>query len=415
MRAEIVAVGTELLLGQIANTNAAWLSERFAEIGVDVLRHQVVGDNEERIGEAIATAASRSDVVVVMGGLGPTQDDITRPVLARVAGAELVRHPEIERELRDRFRVRGREMPEANLAQADVPEGARYITPERGTAPGLIVEVGTTRVYALPGVPAEMREMAEGVVLPELAERGGPAALVSHTLRCYGLAESRIAELLEDQFRGSSNPTVAYLAGGGEVHVRLTAKAGSRPEAESLLEPFERTARERLGDHVYGVDDESLESVMGRLLLERGATLACAESLTGGGLGERITAVPGASAYFLGSAVTYSLEAKRSVLGVSDATLQGPGPVSPECAAEMAAGARRVFGADIAAALTGVAGPDAHGGAEAGQVWIALDAEARSHQHGFRWPFDRELVRRFSELAALDLVRRHLLGLSLPG
>jgi nicotinamide-nucleotide amidase len=415
VRAEIVAVGTELLLGQIANTNAAWLSERLAEIGVDVLRHQVVGDNEERIGEAIATAASRSDVVVVMGGLGPTQDDITRPVLARVAGAELVRHPEIERELRDRFAIRGREMPEANLAQAEVPEGARYITPERGTAPGLIVEVGTTRVYALPGVPAEMREMAEGVVLPELAERSGPAALVSRTLRCYGLAESRIAELLEDLFHGSSNPTVAYLAGGGEVHVRLTAKAETRPKAEALLESLEREVRERLGDHAYGIDGDPLEAVVGRVLLERGMTLACAESLTGGGLGERITAVPGASAYFLGSAVTYSLEAKRSVLGVSDATLRGPGPVSPECAAEMAAGARRVFGADIAAALTGVAGPDAHGGAEAGQVWIALDAEGRSHQHGFRWPFDRELVRRFSELAALDVVRRHLLGLPLPG
>ena len=415
MRAEIVAVGTELLLGQIANTNAAWLSERFAEIGVDVLRHQVVGDNEERIEEAIATAVARSDVVVVMGGLGPTQDDITRPVLARIARAELVRHPEIERELRERFRVRGREMPESNLAQADVPEGARTITPERGTAPGLIVEIGATRVYALPGVPAEMREMAEGVVLPELAERGGPAALVSRTLRCYGLAESRIAELLEDQFRGSSNPTVAYLAGGGEVHVRLTAKAGSRPEAESLLEPFERDARERLGDHVYGIDEETLESVVGRLLEERGLTLACAESLTGGGLGERLTAVPGASAYFLGSAVTYSSDAKRSILGVSEATLRGPGPVSPDCAAEMAAGARRAFGADVAVSLTGVAGPDAHGGAEAGQVWIGLDAHDRSHQHGFRWPFDRELVRRFSEMSALDLVRRHVLGLPLPG
>jgi nicotinamide-nucleotide amidase len=415
VRAEIVAVGTELLLGQIANTNAAWLSERLAEIGVDVLRHQVVGDNADRIEEAIATAVSRSDVVVVMGGLGPTQDDITRPALARVAGAELVRRPEIERELRERFRIRGREMSEGNLAQADVPEGARFITPERGTAPGLIVDIGTTRVYALPGVPAEMREMAEGVVLPELAERGGPAALVSRTLRCYGLAESRIAELLEDLFHGSPNPTVAYLAGGGEVHVRLSAKAGSRSEAESLLEPLERAVRERLGDHVYGIDDESLEAVVGRLLLERGLTLACAESLTGGGLGERITAVPGASAYFRGSAVTYSLEAKRSILGVSDATLDGPGPVSPECAAEMAAGARRVFGADIAVALTGVAGPDAHGGAEAGQVWIGLDAVDRSHQHGFRWPFDRELVRRSSELSALDLVRRHLLGLPLPG
>ncbi len=414
MRAEVVAVGTELLLGQIANTNAAWISERLAEIGVDVLRHQVVGDNAERIEEAIATAVSRSDVVIVMGGLGPTQDDITRPALARVAGVDLIRHPEIERELSERFEIRRREMPESNLAQADVPEGGRYIKPERGTAPGLVLDVGSTRVYALPGVPAEMHEMAEGVVLPELAELAGPAALVSRTLRCYGLAESRVAELLDDLFHGSSNPTVAYLAGGGEVRVRLTAKAGARSDAESLLEPLEREARERLGDHVYGIDDDTLESVVGRLMTERGRTFACAESLTGGGLGERITAVPGASAYFLGSAVTYSLEAKRSILGVSDATLDGPGPVSPECAAEMASGARRVFGADVAVALTGVAGPDAHGGAEAGQVWIALDAPDRNHQHGFRWPFDRELVRRFTEMAALDLVRRHLLGLRLP-
>ena len=414
MRAEIVAVGTELLLGQIANTNAAWLSERLAEIGVDVLRHQVVGDNAERIESAIATATSRSDVVVVMGGLGPTQDDITRPALARVAGVELIRRPEIEQELRERFRIRGREMPESNLVQADVPEGARTITPQRGTAPGLIIDVGSARVYALPGVPAEMREMAERVVLRELAERSGPAALVSRTLRCYGLPESRIAELLDDLFRGSSNPTVAYLAGGGEVHVRLTSKAETPFEADAMLEPLELEVRGRLGEYVYGANQETLESVVGRALTDRGVTLACAESLTGGGLGERITTVPGASTYFLGSAVTYSLGSKRSILGVSEATLEGPGPVSLECAAEMAAGTRRMFGSDIAVALTGVAGPDAHGGAEAGQVWIALDADDSTHQHGFRWPFDRELVRRFSEMAALDLVRRHLLGLALP-
>ena len=414
MRAEIVAVGTELLLGQIANTNAAWISGRFAEIGVDVLRHQVVGDNAERIEDAIATAVARSDVVIVSGGLGPTQDDITRPALARIASVPLIRRPEIEAELRDRFRTRGRTMPEGNLAQADVPEGGRYLAPQRGTAPGLVLEIGATRVYALPGVPAEMREMMEGVVLRELAELAGPASLVSRTLRCYGLAESRIAELLDDLYHGASNPTVAYLAGGGEVHVRLTAKSSTREDAGSQLEPLELAVRDRLGDHVYGVDDETLEAVVGRLLSERDRTIACAESLTGGGLGERITAVPGASVYFLGSAVTYSLEAKRSILGVSDATLTGPGPVSAECAAEMAAGARRVFGADVAVALTGVAGPDPHGGTEAGQVWIALDALDVQHQHGFRWPFDRELVRRFSEMAALDLVRRHLLGLPLP-
>ncbi len=414
MRAEIVAVGTELLIGQISNTNAQWISERLAEIGIDVLHHQVVGDNVERIVRALELAASRADVVIVTGGLGPTQDDLTRPALACAAGAELIRRPEIESTLRERFEIRGRAMPDSNLAQADVPEGGRYIAPERGTAPGLIVKLGPATVYAVPGVPSEMREMMEGVVLPELTAGAGPSALVSRTLRCYGLAESRVSELLDDLYHGSTNPTVAYLAGGGEVHVRLSAKSTTAEAARALLEPLERSARERLGDHVYGADDQTLDAVMGALLGERGLTLSCAESLTGGGLGERITAVPGASAYFLGSAVTYSIEAKRSILGVSEATLDGPGPVSSACAAEMAAGARRVFGSDIAVALTGAAGPEPYGGAEPGQAWIAIDAPGLAHQHGFRWPFDRELVRRFSEMAALDLLRRHVLGLPLP-
>jgi competence/damage-inducible protein CinA-like protein len=412
VRAELVAVGTELLIGQIANTNAEWISERLAELGVDVLHHQVVGDHTERIVDAIRLATSRSDVVIVTGGLGPTQDDVTRPALSEVAGATLVPHPDIEAELRDRFRIRGREMPESNLAQAEVPEGGRFIRPERGTAPGLIVSVGDATVYAMPGVPSEMREMMEGTVLPELAERAGPSSLVSRTLRCYGLAESRISELLDDLFHMAANPSVAYLAGGGEVDVRLTAK-GSPQEAVALLDPLEQQVRDRLGDHVYGTGEDTLESVVGRLLSERGLTLACAESLTGGGLGERITAVPGASSYFLGTAVTYALDGKRAILHVSEETLEGPGPVSRECAAEMAAGARRLFGSDVAVALTGAAGPESHGGAEPGQVWIGLDAERVEHQYGFRWPFDRELIRRFAELAALDLVRRYLLGLSL--
>jgi nicotinamide-nucleotide amidase len=414
VRAEVVGVGTELLLGQIANTNARWISERLAELGIDVLHHQAVGDNHARVVEAIALAAGRADVVIVTGGLGPTQDDLTRPALAEAAGAVLVRHPEIEAVLRERFRVRGREMPESNLSQADVPEPGRFIEPERGTAPGLVVTVRHATVYALPGVPSEMREMMQGTVLPELAALAGPAALVSRTLRCYGLAESRISELLGDLYHASANPTVAYLAGGGEVHVRLSAK-GDPVTAGAMLDEMEARVRERLGDHVYGTGDDALEVVVGRLLVERGATIACAESLTGGGLGERLSSVPGASAYFLGSAVTYSVAAKRSILGVTEATLSGPGPVSPECATEMAAGARRVFGSDVAVALTGAAGPEGHGGAEPGQVWVALAAEDAERVTGFRWPYDRELVRRFSELAALDLVRRHLLELALPG
>jgi nicotinamide-nucleotide amidase len=408
-----VGVGTELLLGQIANTNARWISERLAELGIDVLHHQAVGDNHARVVEAIVLAAGRVDVVIVTGGLGPTQDDLTRPALAEAAGAVLVRRPEIEAVLRERFRVRGREMPESNLAQADVPQPGRFIEPERGTAPGLVVRVGEATVYALPGVPSEMREMMEGIVLPELAAQAGPTSLVSRTLRCYGLAESRISELLDDLYRASANPTVAYLAGGGEVHVRLSAK-GQASAAGAMLDELEARVRERLGEHVYGTGDDALEVVVGRLLAERGMTIACAESLTGGGLGERLSSVPGASAYFLGSAVTYAAAAKRSILGVSEATLSGPGPVSPECAAEMAAGARRAFGADVAVALTGAAGPEGHGGAEPGRVWVALEAEGVAHGTGFRWPYDRELVRRFSELAALDLVRRHLLGLTPP-
>ena len=415
MRAEVVGVGTEILLGQIANTNARWISERLAAVGVDVLHHQAVGDNLERIVDALRLAASRADAVIATGGLGPTQDDLTRPALAVAAGVPLVRRPEIEDLLRERFRARGREMPASNLSQADVPDGGRYIRPERGTAPGLVVTLGAATVYALPGVPSEMREMMEGTVLPELAARAGPASLVSRTLRCYGLPESRIAELLEDLYLGSTNPTVAYLAGGGEVHVRLTGKAASGEEAAALLEPLERLVRDRLGDHVYGTGEESLEVVVGRLLAERGLTIACAESITGGGLGERITAVPGASAYFLGSAVTYSAEAKRSLLGVSPGTLEAAGPVSRECAAEMASGARRLFGSDVAVALTGTAGPEPHDGAEPGSVWAAIEADGLAHQHGFRWPFDRDLIRRFAEQAGLDLVRRHLLGLPLPG
>ena len=414
MRAEIVGVGTELLLGQIANTNAQWMSERLAEIGVDVLHHQVVGDNHERITAALGLALSRADVVIVTGGLGPTQDDITRDALAAVLGVSLVRRPEIETAIREKFARVGRSMPESNLLQADVPEGCRTIAPQRGTAPGLVCEAGGARVYALPGVPSEMREMMEGTVLPELAALAGPSALVSRSLRCVGMAESRIAELLGDLFHGSSNPTVAYLAGGGEVKVRLTAKAATREEAEALISPVAREAAGLIGDFVFSDRDEDLEEAVGRLLRASGRTLACAESLTGGELGARITSVAGASEYFVGSAVCYTALAKRTLLGVSQEALDGPGVVSRECAREMAAGARRLFGSDLSVALTGAAGPEPHGGALRGQVWVALEGEDVSHQRGLRAPGDREMIRRWAEQASLDLVRRHLEGRLLP-
>ena len=306
--------------------------------------HQVVGDNAGRIAEVLRLACSRADAVLVTGGLGPTEDDITRDVLADLLGSPMVRVPEIETYLRDRFAGFGSgDMPVNNLRQADVPEGARFIMPERGTAPGLIAEVEGATVYAMPGVPAEMVEMMESTILPELASRVGTAVVRSHTLRCTGIGESRVAEILHDLFEASANPSLAYLASAGEVKVRLTAKADTVDAAEALIEPLAAQVRARLGDVVFTEADEGLEQTVMRLLRETGRTIACAESLTGGSVAARLTRAAGASASFVGSAVVYTAEAKQRVLGVSRETIDGPGVVSEACAREMAAGARRAL------------------------------------------------------------------------
>jgi nicotinamide-nucleotide amidase len=413
VKAEVVGVGTELLLGQIANTNAQWISQTLAEVGVDVLHHQVVGDNLDRIAAALWLALDRADVVLLTGGLGPTGDDITRDAIAVVMGVPLVRHPELEDMLREKFS--GRDMPESNLRQADVPEGARYVVPVRGTAPGLMCELpGGKRLYAMAGVPAEMREIMRGTVLPELAALAGPAVLASTVIRCAGIGESAAAERLEDLFEASENPSIAYLATGGEVKVRVTAKASTAAEAEALSGPLVAQIMQRLGDLVFTVTDEELEEAVGRLLKASGRTVACAESLTGGGIVRRLTAVPGASAYVAGGAVTYTAEAKEHVLGVSAATIHEHGVVSEACAREMAAGARRLYEADISIAVTGVAGPEPLEDQPPGVVWLALDAEDRSHAYRRVWPGEREQVRRWTEQAALDLLRRYLDGSPLP-
>jgi nicotinamide-nucleotide amidase len=354
--------------------------------------------------------------VVVTGGLGPTQDDITRDALGVLLEARMVRHPELEEMLREKFRSFGRrDMPESNLRQADVPDGARYIRPDRGTAPGLAAELpGGARLYTVPGVPEEMVEMMEGTILPELASAAGGGVVRSRVLRCAGIGESALAERVDDLFSGSTNPTIAFLASSGEVKVRITAKAESAEEADALIEPVAEEVRRRLGDEVFTSEDESLEQAVVRLLATSGKTLACAESITGGGVGARLTSVPGASEVFIGSAVVYTNEAKMGVLGVSGETLEGPGPVSEECAREMAAGARRVFGSDLGLSLTGAAGPESHGGAPPGVIWITLEGDDVAHPRGFQVPGERDRVRRWAEQAALDLVRRYLEGRPLP-
>lgn len=417
MRAEIVAVGTELLLGQIADTNARWMSEQLADAGIDVTNHQAVGDNLDRIVDALRLAAGRADVVLVSGGLGPTEDDITRDAIAAFAGVPLVFRPELETMLREKFRRWSAVgvMPESNLRQAYVPEGATWIVPDRGTAPGLALRVDGTRLYAVPGVPDEMQEMIGGTIVPELRELAGGDVIVSRILRCAGMGESLVAERLADLFTSSTNPTIAYLASMGEVKVRITAKARSRTDAEALAEPVVNEVRARLGDVVFSADDETLEEAVLRLLAATGKTLACAESLTGGGVGERLTAVPGASASFIGSAVVYTAEAKGRVLGVPEDVIAG-GTVTEACALAMATGARDLYGADVALSLTGAAGPEPHDGAAPGTIWVAIaDATGFTHARGFVSRGERDRVRRWAEQAGLDLVRRHLEGVALPG
>jgi nicotinamide-nucleotide amidase len=416
VRCEIIGVGTELLLGQIVNTNAAWIGQRLADVGWDCLRHTVVGDNERRIAETIREALDRADAVIVTGGLGPTQDDVTREALAAVAGVSLQRQPELEQWLRERFARMGvQRMAEMNLRQADVPEGAQVIDNPRGTAPGLIVEVDGKPAYAVPGVPREMEGMLERVVLPDLAARAGEGrAIVSRTLRTVGVGESRLAERLTPLWEeaGTGEVTLAYLASPGEVRVRLTAVGAARSEALAEIAPVEARVREELGDIVYGTDDETLEAVVGRLLRERDLSLATAESLTGGLLGGRVTGIAGASDYYLGGVVAYATDAKASQLGVDPDLLATDGPVSERVAAAMAAGARSAFGADLGLAATGVAGPTEQSGRRVGTLCLGVADAAGTATRTLTAPGDRTQVRLWTCSVALDLLRRRLEGLA---
>ena len=416
MRCEIVGVGTELLLGQIINSNAAWIGQRLAEVGWDCLRHTVVGDNEERIAEVLREAQERADAVIVTGGLGPTQDDVTREAVAAVAGVALRRDPAIERWLEERFARLGMgPMARMNLRQADVPEGARSIDNPRGSAPGLMIEIGGKPLYAVPGVPREMEGMLERVVLPDLAARAGEGrAIVSRTLRTAGVGESLLAERLtplwESTGAAGEGVTMAYLASPGEVRVRLTAVGATREEALARIAPVERAVREELGAVVYGFDDETLEQAVARLLGERRQSLATAESLTGGLVGGRVTTVPGASDYYRGGVVAYATEAKAAVLGVDQKLLDEHGPASEPVAAAMAEGARLAFAADVGLATTGVAGPTEQDGRPIGSVCLAVADTAGTATSTIRAPGDRTQVRAWATALALDLLRRRLEG-----
>ncbi|CAN5285632.1 competence/damage-inducible protein A [soil metagenome] len=409
MNAEIIGVGTELLLGQIADTNAQHISTALAEIGVDVHRHTAVGDNPERMTLVIKEALARSDAVIITGGLGPTPDDITREGVAAALGLELRRDPELVALIRAIFKDRKRAMPESNLRQADLPAGARAIAPE-GTAPGFTLDGPTGVIFALPGVPWEMKAMLEKAVLPELTVRSGAAAIVSRQILVLGLGESLTHEKIADLVDAQTNPTIAYLAGKGQVRVRVTAKAGSQANAAALIDPVEEAIRARLGPAAVPGDHDSLTTALPAMLLARAATVAAAESLTGGLIGVELTRGPGASEFFRGSLVCYSDEAKREIAGVPQSVLDRFGAVSEQTAAALAEGAASRLGADLGVAATGVAGPGEQGGQPVGTVfvgacWGGRIVARRTFTYG-----DRDNIRALAVTAALDLGRRMIEG-----
>ncbi|HZA66903.1 MAG TPA: CinA family nicotinamide mononucleotide deamidase-related protein, partial [Geminicoccaceae bacterium] len=372
MRCEVVAVGTELLLGQIVDTNSAWIGSQLALAGIDSHFQTKVGDNLARIIACIRQALERSDAVILCGGLGPTQDDITREAIAEVMGVPLVGSPEIADKIRALFAARGREMAANNLRQADVPEGAVAIPQMPGTAPGLICPLAEKVIYAVPGVPHEMQTMMLGTVLPDLQRRAGLAAVIkSRVLRTWGHTESGLAELLAPRMLELDllgNPTLAFQASGIEgIKVRITAKAGDHATVDAILAAEEARLRALLGEIVFGVDEQTMESVVLDLLRERGLTLALAESVSGGLAAARLSAVPGTREVFRGGVVAYASEVKFDLLGVPS------GPVVCEVAARaMAEGVRRLLGADVGLATTGVAGPADQDGHAMGTVFLGL-------------------------------------------
>ncbi len=410
MRADVLAIGTELLLGQIVDSNSSWIGEQLASAGIDTFDHRKVGDNQARMVAAMRDLLGEADALIICGGLGPTQDDVTRDAIAELMGVDLERREDLVEQIAAMFGVRGRDMPQNNLRQADVPAGGAHIPNPIGTAPGLrcAVEVdGQQRVvYAVPGVPYEMQQMVRDHVLPDLLELSGErAVIVSRSLKTWGTSESGLAEMIADRVDAQANPTIAFLARGIEgLYVRITAKGADEAEAEGLIEAEDAELRSILGDLVFAVDPETMESTVLAQCEARGWTLGVAESLTGGLVGARLANVSGASRTFRGSIASYATEVKRSVLGVDAEHV-----VSEECAVQMAEAAQRVLGADVGISTTGVAGPDEQDGQPVGTVWFGIAVPGHpTHAVSTRLPGDRERIRQFSTISLLNLLRLRL-------
>lgn len=414
MNAEIITIGTELLLGEIVDTNSAFLAETLAECGVNVYYKSTVGDNMSRMVAAIKQAWDRSDLVITSGGLGPTADDLTKEAVAAALGLDMVFDDDAWEMVQARFQHRHTKMSANNRRQAIIPQGAKLIPNFWGTAPGIIYESGHKAVICLPGVPRELIGMVRETVVPfikgRLAEHG--VVISSRTVRFIGIGESSLEEELSDLIEQQTNPTIALYAGSGEVRIRLTARARSKEAAWELIAPVEEAIKKRVGEYVYGYDDDNLETVVGRLLLDRSMTIAVAESCTGGLVSHRLTNVPGSSGYYMRGAVTYSNEAKQKVLGVAKETLEQYGAVSWQTAVAMAEGVRQWASTDLGVGITGIAGP---GGGTAekpvGLVYAAVSGPAGTKWQEFHFLGDRLQVKERTSSQVLNMVRLYVLGL----
>ncbi len=410
MKCNVVAVGTELLLGQIVDTNSSYIGEQLAAVGIESHLQLKVGDNLARVVAAIRLALQDADAVILCGGLGPTHDDLTRDALAEVMGVPLEHNEHIAMLITELFAKRNRYMAPNNLNQAQVPRGATIIEQTRGTAPGLICLVGEKVMYAMPGVPHEMHDMLARAVLPDLLSRSGEASVISsRVLRTWGDSESSLNEKLDpiiSELETLGNPTLAFLASGWEgIKVRLTAKSNTQQDADALLSVWEHKVRDIVGELVFGVNTDTMESVVLNLLEQRGWTLGIAESVTGGLVGGRITAIPGSSRTFRGGIISYASDVKFDVLGVDN----GP-VVSEQAAIQMAQGAQRVLKSSVALALTGVAGPDEQDGQPVGTLCIGVVfPDGRTFSSTMRLPGQRDQMRQFSVITAMSFLRTLLL------
>lgn len=409
MKAEILGVGTEILLGDITDTNSAFMAQELAPLGIDLYWISVVGDNMGRLVEVLRRAWDRSDIILLTGGLGPTEDDITREAIARMLSEELTVDPDVEKWLRGFFSSRGYPMPERNIKQATIIPSAQPLYNARGTAPGWWVSREGKTLVTMPGPPVELQQMWQEQVLPRIKELLGGDIILSRTIKTLGMGEAAVDETLSPLL-SSTNPTIGIYAKMDGIHIRITAKGKGEAAVREVLAGMESRVRELMGDRVWGVDDQTLEGVVGELLTQRGLTLATMESCTGGLLASYITDVPGSSRYFKGGAVTYTNDMKVA-LGVPRELIEQYGAISPQVAEAMAKAARERLGGDVGVAITGVAGPDEVEGKPRGTVHIGIVTGDQAVTFSHRYGFPRPQVKRWAALGSMFQLRRILLSL----